>query len=395
MHSKNKKRFKIDWKEIFSVLGLFTAWRIIIWLIAFISKGRLSLLKDQAIGESDQSWIENIPSFLRYWARWDSGWYLNIAEKGYFWNSPKDWSNVVFFPLYPQLIRLIAYFIDNKYFIAGIIASSLAALLACFYLYRLVKLELGKKSALRSVLYLLIFPTSIFLASIYSESLFILTAIASIYHARRNQWYAASIWGLLTALTRPAGIIILGVLLLEYFEQRKFNPLRVKADVLNLLLVPCGLGTYMYFLHQRFRNPFLFAFAQDAWNREANISLINLWQTTVNHFQELIKFDISNMAHYLSSAFDFIFFIIFFILSIVVFFFVRKSYGTYMLLYLIIPALTGTFTSMGRFALALFPAFILLAKWGKNQAVNYSITILFSMLSALFIAMFVNTYWIG
>ncbi len=395
-----KRRFNltIDWKEIFSILGLFMAWRVIIWLIAFIGQGRFALNSDQAYGWSAnaaQDWIQNIPSFLRYWARWDSGWYIGLAEKGYYWNAPGDWSNVVFFPLYPQIVRFLGYILDNQFFIAGIIVSSLATLFSCFYLYRLVKFELEKKSALRSVLYLLIFPTSIFLASIYTESLFILTAVASIYHARKGQWYAASLWGFLVTLTRPSGIIILAVLLLEYFEQRKFNFLKVRANVLNLLFVPTGLGIYMYFLYQRFQNPFIFAFAQDAWQRETNASLSGLFMTVSQYYNNFISFDTSNLPLYISNTFDFLFFTIFFVLAILVFIFLRKSYGFYMMAYLIIPALTGTFMSMGRFSLALFPAFILLAKWGKNQTINYSITILFSMLSALFITMFVNTYWVG
>lgn len=395
---KSRFKFNINWKEISSVLGLFIAWRTIIWLIAFIGQGRFALNSDQAYGWSAnaaQDWIHQIPSFLRYWARWDSGWYISVAEQGYFWTAPGDWSNVVFFPLYPQIVRLFAYLLENQYFIAGIIVSSLATLLSCFYLYRLVKFELEKKSALRSVLYMLIFPTSIFLASIYTESLFILTAVASLYHARKGQWYAASIWGFMVTLTRPSGIIILAVLLLEYFEQRNFNPLKVKAGVLNLLFIPTGLGIYMYFLFQRFQNPYIFAFAQDAWQRETNVSLSGLWMTISRYFNDLINFDTTNLPLYISNAFDLSFFAIFFVLAILVFIFLRKSYGLYMMSYLIIPALTGTFISMGRFSLALFPAFILLAKWGRNQAFNYSITILFSMLSALFITMFVNTYWAG
>lgn len=401
--SKNKRKIqfpkiKIDWKEIFSILGLFTAWRVIIWLVAFISQNRIDLNTDQAYAWSAnaaQDWLDKIPSFLQYWARWDSGWYISVAQQGYYWNAPGDWSNVVFFPLYPQAVRFLGYLLNNQFFIAGIIVSSLATLFTCFYLYRLVKFELEKKSALRSVLYLLIFPTSIFLASVYTESLFILTAVASIYHARKGQWYAASIWGFLVTLTRPSGIIILAVLLLEYFEQKKFNPLKIKANVLNLLFIPSGLGIYMYFLYQRFQNPYIFAFAQDAWQRETNVSFTGLWGTLSKYFYDLISFDSSNLPQYISKASDFIFFTIFFILAIIVFIFLRKSYGLYMMAYLIIPALTGTFISMGRFSLALFPAFILLAKWGRNQAVNYSITILFAMLSALFVTMFVNTYWVG
>src|SRR3989339_721419 len=70
---------KINWREIASILGLFTAWRLIIWLIAFIAKDQLSLNKDQAYNWANETippWLANIPTSLQYWARWDSGWYL-------------------------------------------------------------------------------------------------------------------------------------------------------------------------------------------------------------------------------------------------------------------------------------------------------------------------------
>ncbi|MBU1178084.1 hypothetical protein KJ903_02590 [Patescibacteria group bacterium] len=392
------KKQRINWREVLSILGLFTAWRLIIWLMAFLAKGRLGLTNDPAYSwstDAGQTWLEKIPSYLQYWARWDSGWYLSIAEKGYYWTAPGEWSSVVFFPLYPQLIRLFSFITNNQYALAGVIVSSLCTLATCFYLYYLVKIEISQRTALRSVLYMLIFPTSIFLASIYSESLFLLTVVASFYHARRGQWYAASIWGMLASLTRPAGIIMLGILLVEYLEQRKFNPLKIKANSLNLLLIPGGLGIYMYYLYQKFDNPYLFAFAQDAWGRQTSISFSHFWNTLSHYSNILINPQHENFALYLTNSLDFLFFVIFAALSIIVLISMRRSYGLYMLLYLLIPAITGTFMSMSRFTLALFPAFILLAKWGRNQTLNYATIILCSMLSALFITMFVNTYWVG
>ena len=389
---------KINWREVLSILGLFLGWRLVIWLIAFLAKGRLSLTSDPAYAWSTnagQDWLDKIPSYLQYWARWDSGWYLSIAEKGYFWTAPGEWSSVVFFPLYPQLIRLVAFVTNNQYALAGVIVSSLCTLATCFYLYYLVKSEISQRTALRSVLYMLIFPTSIFLASIYSESLFLLTVVASFYHARRQQGSAASIWGMLAGLTRPSGIIMLGILLVEYLEQRKFNLAKMKANVLNLLLIPGGLGIYMYYLYQKFDNPYLFAFAQDAWSRQTMFSFSHFWNTISRYFDTLMSPQHENFALYLTHSLDFIFFVVFAALSIVVLIFMRRSYGLYMLLYLLIPAITGTFMSMGRFTLALFPAFILLAKWGRNQSLNYATITLCSMLSALFITMFVNTYWVG
>jgi len=174
--------------ELLKVLGLFVSWRLIVWLIAFISSNRFNLEKDQAHAWIvDHPWLPEAPSWLSYFARWDSGWYVSIASRGYFYFGPEELSNVVFFPLYPLLMKAVSFVTGGNLVIAGIIVSNLALLLACFFLYFLAKKELKKKSlALTSVFFLLIFPYSFFFTSVYTEALFLLTVVASFYFARNK-----------------------------------------------------------------------------------------------------------------------------------------------------------------------------------------------------------------
>src|SRR5437868_7459114 len=55
----------------------------------------------------------NSHPFINMWARWDGGWYLDIAQHGYSFVPAKQ-SNVVFFPLYPDLIRAVQYVIPLR-----------------------------------------------------------------------------------------------------------------------------------------------------------------------------------------------------------------------------------------------------------------------------------------
>lgn len=392
------KQHKIKIKEVFSILGLFISWRVSIQLIAWLSTTRLNLLKDQAYPWIQSfAWAEKIPSWLSYWTKWDSGWYLSIAERGYFWDGPHTWSSVVFFPFYPVAIRFLAkiiqFFTEYNFVLAGLIISNLALLFSCFYIYRLVRCDFDKRKAFRAVFYLLIFPTSVFLASLYTESLFLLLCLASFYYARQQKWITSSICGGLAALTKPLGVFLFFILLFEYLEQRKFNLAKIKASVFSLFLTPFGLLLFMSHLYDKFKNPFLFIFAQESWGRKLQISeaLTFTWQ----NFKNLISKPSQNMAYLTSNLFDYAFLFLFFVLAIFVFLLLRKSYGLYMLLGLFIPLTTGQMLSMSRYVLILFPAFIFLALLGKNKVINYTIVILFSMLSSLFITMFVNSYWVG
>ena len=77
------------------------------------------------------------PSLLDIWNNWDSPSYLDIAENGYREYGDKMWVRIVFFPLYPFLIRLFALVLQN-YKLSALVVSNLSYIIACFYLYRLV-----------------------------------------------------------------------------------------------------------------------------------------------------------------------------------------------------------------------------------------------------------------
>jgi len=54
------------------------------------------------------AWQVNADPVRNLLARWDSFWYLDIASRGYHWNgNALQQQNVVFFPLYPLLMRIV------------------------------------------------------------------------------------------------------------------------------------------------------------------------------------------------------------------------------------------------------------------------------------------------
>lgn len=400
---------KLSKKEILNIILLFIGWRVVIQLIAFLGKYRLFLNQDNAYDHLSPWSIDKLPEFLQYFVKWDSGFYLEIAKSGYFFDQAKNLYNTAFFPLYPLLIKIFSYVFQSPV-ISGIIISTFATLGACFFLYKLAKIEFsglpgeGQETftSLRTIFYFLIFPTAIFLASIYTESLFIFLAVACLYFARTRRFAIASSFGFFAALTRPIGIILFLVLILEFFEQHNFSWKDIRkfgnseiTKLLWLLLIPAGLGCYMLFLWIKFKNAFIFMQAQTAWDRKIGFDFWAMWVDLKNHVHDVFQ-PSHNFAFSLRNDFEFFFFIAFLILSIIVFFRLRKSYGLYCFLALLIPFLTGSLISMTRFTLVLFPIFILLAKFTiKREWLNYFIIMLFSMMLSFFTVMLANWYWIG
>jgi hypothetical protein len=138
----------------------------------------------------------NAHPFVNMWARWDAGWYLDVAKNGYRFLRGEQ-SNVAFFPLYPYVVRLVHGVIqlpgDAGWLLVGIIVSNTALLVALIYLYRLIRLDYDRCTAARAVLYLCVFPTTLFLSAVYSESLFLALVVTAFYYARAARWLATGV----------------------------------------------------------------------------------------------------------------------------------------------------------------------------------------------------------
>lgn len=228
-----------------------------------------------------------IGDFLSIWARWDSAWFLEIANAGY---SGNDYQ-AAFFPLYPLLIRTVSFLTggfqvtNGSLLVAAVIIPTVAFFFALYFLARLVELELGKRLVAPTLMLVAFFPMSFFYSTAYSESLFLLFSVATFYFARTDRWLYAGAMGGFAALSRSAGVLILVPLVILYFWgprgslHTKLNlsrsslvsrlkpRFRLRADALWLLLVPAGLALYMGYLTIEFGEPLRFATAQEFWHR--------------------------------------------------------------------------------------------------------------------------------
>jgi len=192
----------------------------------------------QIVGESNFSGFE---SFFGIWNRWDASQYLKIAQDGYT-AVGDDRFLIVFFPLYPLLVAIVA-FIVRDYLLSGFLVTALASIAAGLLLRKLAILDHGEKTAQLAVVFLFIFPTSYFLHTPYTESLFLSLVIGSFLAARQRSWVVAGILGGLACMTRVNGLVLLPALAYEVWEQykteREFN-----KRWLFLLLIPFGFSLY-------------------------------------------------------------------------------------------------------------------------------------------------------
>lgn len=180
-------------------------------------KAVLFLFAGQTYQVLQNARVGGLRGWLEIWNRWDALNYQKLAQFGYSATGEMQ-PLLVFYPLYPWLVRLLAFF-TRDYLVSAFVVSTLASLITAIVLLRLVELDYSKELAQRAVWFLFIFPTSYFLHIGYTESLFLMLALGSVYSARKQRWFLAGVFAALTCLTRANGLVLLPVLAVEAAHQ--------------------------------------------------------------------------------------------------------------------------------------------------------------------------------
>jgi hypothetical protein len=202
---------------------------------------------------------------LAIWAKWDAGFYLGIAKNGYASRLTEAHSSA-FFPLYPMLIRGVSA-TGISLLHAAMLINAIASIVAFAFLFRLAELiEWG--SGRRAVLYLALFPTSVFLIAPYSEVLFLAGAIAAFYYAKSRHWHLVGFPAAIAMGTRLAAIFLLLGLIVEFVAQREFYLDKIAIFVTNIALSTTPLVAYAVYLAKVKGNALLFLSDQRlGWGR--------------------------------------------------------------------------------------------------------------------------------
>jgi hypothetical protein len=201
-------------------------------------------------------------------SRFDSGYYLEIAQHGY---GPAGSGKLAFFPLYPLAIRAVSAVVGSGV-LAGALVSSIALLIALVALHRLCELELGRRAADATVLLLAFAPLSFFFTAVYTESVFLALTVGAVLAARSDRWRLACGLGALATLARPTGILL--VMALGVGRVRREGGL--DRGLAWLAALPAALLGYMALLAAH-GYPWLGIFsAQASWHRVSSGPLIGM-----------------------------------------------------------------------------------------------------------------------
>lgn len=318
------------------VFNYFIIWRLLIFIPIFLSPFFFELQKN-FLGGGLQNYLTN--PFLWSWANFDGEHYLSIAKMGY------GGGEQSFFPLYPLFLKFFGGGIWG-----GLIISNMAFLLALFGMYKLAKLDYSEKVSKLAIILLLLFPTSFYFAGVYTESLFLALVIWSFYFFRKEKYFLSGILGSLSAATRVIGVILI---YLYVFIKRKIN---------FILLIPLGLISYMYYSYITWGDYLKFFNSASGFGEQRSDHLIMLPQVFYRYFVKIIP----NLTW---SYFPVVFTTFLEITTAILFLYIicisfKKldiKYWIFLVLAYLVPTFSGSFSSLPRYVLVIFPAFFFLS----------------------------------
>lgn len=222
------------------------------------------------------------PGIAEPWDRWDAPHYTDIAVFGYTANDPGTYHEpgyrqlypgdldlyIVFFPLFPWLVGAVNAVVGVPA-ISALLVGTVASLFVAPMLYRLVAADLGHRIGLLSAGFLLIFPTAYFLHIGYTESLFLALAFGSLWLGRTGRWWGAGIIGMLAALTRINGLVLVPALAIEAWLQWRRDRTLPATWIVAPILVAAGFGIYLGLNWIVYGDPLAFmAIQRDHWFKQ-------------------------------------------------------------------------------------------------------------------------------
>jgi hypothetical protein len=299
--------------------------------------------------------------FMEIFAAWDSGWYWDIALRGYYFR-PDGPSSLAFFPLYPMLTRLAAAPFGGgpgATWIAGILVAFLAYVCALIAIHRLAARVLGsREAARRTVLYIVVFPWSIFFTQVYSESVFLLTSVLAVTDACDRRWWRAGAWGALATLARPNGILIaLPLLLLATLDRPGIRSWMSRT--IALAPIPLAFAGFCAYAYTLSGDPLGWMSAQTHWGYSLGHPPWQQLQRVIGTLVERGLYD-----YFFSSPLAPIELLqagtalVFVALVPLIFRRLGVAMGIYVLVSLLVPLSSNTLEGIGRYASVLFPAFM-------------------------------------
>lgn len=368
------------------LIPLFFIWRTFDFVLASIAPRFLPYLGN--FSHPNTLKVFNFPHWITGFAQFDGILYMRIASSGY------AQFEHAFFPLYPLLIRSFSFFFMQNQLITALIISNISFLLGLFVFEKYLRSILPRNrtgSVRYATLFLLLFPSSFFFGSAYTEGLFFLLVTITFYFANKKDFTFSALAAYFAASTRFIGVFLFIPLVLAQNTSRK-HTMAVLAPFL-------GLATYMYYLFHATQDPLAFFNSQPAFGANRSTHPILFPQVLYRYFKILITTQWS-VGYFVALIELTVFVFVLLILILQLRDILRSKKRTllglnlFSLANLFVPSLTGTLSSIPRYALLSISFFVYLALL-KNVRFKQVLCFIFILLHVALVTLFIQGYFVS
>ena len=363
---------KKHWNNIIFITLSFLIWRLVLYGIQIVS---LQFPLRESFTTSNP------------WGNFDGVHYLLIAKSGY------EALQHAFFPLYPMTIGFLARASSLDLMSVGVILSHVCFFLSLIFIFLIAQKEFSTHVARWSIVFLLCYPMSFYFASVYTESMYLLFTTAAFYLFSKNKYWTSAFMGALASAARLFGILIPFSLLLEFVITRKFSG----KILVIFIIMSFGLIWYLGFLQIHTGDMFAFMHEQPVFGAGRSGSSVILLPQVLYRYARIIFTTTPYAMQYWVSIFELSSFI--FASVVLVLGYMKgivNRYIYYSASVLLLPALSGTLSSMPRYIVSAFPVFIVLSfLLVKKPIVRYSILFVFLVLLVVSTSMFLRGWFIS
>ena len=392
-----------SFKTLLILLGLFLGFN---FFISFLATETIPYLGYYSYPEMLERW--DVPFFVERFAGFDGLHYIKIALEGYERNA------TAFLPVFPLLMRFGTLLTGLSPIIVGMSISITALFITLMLLPRYLKLlDINSQQIYWTLLFFLFFPTSFFLQGVYTEGVFIVLLVATLYASKKKNYVLTALFGYFMGLTRITGFFLASLLFLEIIEQVKFTrdiP-RYIQSIIKSLSVPkvlatiaplLGFGTFMAYLWLTTGDPLRLAHSQVDFNQNRSTSFVFPLQVVWRYLKIFYTAD-WNFQYFIATVEFVLTSMVVLILSYDAWQIYKKRYThlftragltIFAWMSILLPISTGTLLSMPRFILPLLTVFIILAELPKKW-VKASILIFFLILHAVLLMAFIQGYFVS
>jgi Gpi18-like mannosyltransferase len=362
------------------IVSLFIFWRLGLLLVTFLGSRVFPLVANQSpgavgTGKGFDYWLS--------WAQWDGGNYLSIATHGY-----QNLQYFAFAPLFPFLAKILSLIFMGNVFVAGLVISNLSFLAFLLLFHNFLKKNYSVSIANTTLVTFLTFPTAFFAVAYYSESLFLLFLVIFFIFLTKHNFIKSAFIVILASLTRFIGIFLIISLFYAYLTRIKFKANRITITFVGLFISFFGVFIFSIITKVAGGHFLQFLLSQSFWQRQPSdpVSTLFSYIWSFATFQHRPPNDYFDFAQTLA----FIGLLIWGIRKI------PSSLWLFSALAILIPASSGTLSSIPRYALASLGSFVIIGKtletYPKLKIPFWTASL---FLQALLAILFINGYWVA